>query len=102
MHILIADDHGVVRRGLKGILAEALPGADFSEAGSGDEVLNHLSKAKVALLVMDISMPGRSGMDVLRDVKHAYPQIAGHHPKLPSGRAVCRALSACRRGRLYQ
>jgi DNA-binding NarL/FixJ family response regulator len=75
MHILIADDHGVVRRGLKGILAEALPGADISEASSGDEVLNHLSKTKVALLVLDISMPGRSGMDVLRDVKHAYPRL---------------------------
>ena len=75
MHILIADDHGVVRRGLKGILAEALPGADFSEAGNGDEVMGHLSKAKVGLLVMDISMPGRSGMDVLRDVKHAYPRL---------------------------
>ncbi|MGA2848416.1 MAG: response regulator transcription factor [Terracidiphilus sp.] len=75
MHILIADDHGVVRRGLKGILEDALPGADFFEATSGDEVLNHLSKAAVALLVLDISMPGRSGVDVLRDVKHAYPRL---------------------------
>ena len=75
MHILIADDHGVVRRGLKGILEDALPGADFFEATSGDEVLNHLSKAAVTLLVLDISMPGRSGVDVLRDVKHAYPRL---------------------------
>jgi DNA-binding NarL/FixJ family response regulator len=75
MHILIADDHGVVRRGLKGILADALPGTDFSEAGNGDEVLGHLSKTNIALLVLDISMPGRSGMDVLRDVKHAYPRL---------------------------
>lgn len=75
MHILIADDHGVVRRGLKDILADALPGTDFSEAGNGDEVLSHLGKTKVALLVLDISMPGRSGMDVLRDVKHAYPRL---------------------------
>jgi len=75
MHILIADDHGVVRRGLKGILEDALPGADFFEATSGDEVLSHLSRAAVALLVLDISMPGRSGVDVLRDVKHAYPRL---------------------------
>jgi len=75
MHILIADDHGVVRRGLKGILADAFPGTDFSEACTGDEVLSHLGKAKVALLVLDISMPGRSGVDVLRDVKHAYPRL---------------------------
>jgi two-component system, NarL family, invasion response regulator UvrY len=75
MNILIADDHGVVRRGLKDILADALPGTDFSEACSGDEVLNHLAKTRIALLVLDISMPGRSGMDVLRDVKHAYPRL---------------------------
>jgi DNA-binding NarL/FixJ family response regulator len=75
MHILIADDHGVVRRGLKDILAEALPGTEFSEAGNGDEVLSHLGQGKIALLVLDISMPGRSGMDVLRDVKHNYPRL---------------------------
>jgi len=75
MHILIADDHGVVRRGLRDILADALPGADFSEACNGDEVLSRLQKARTSLVVLDISMPGRSGIDVLRDVKHAYPQL---------------------------
>jgi DNA-binding NarL/FixJ family response regulator len=75
MHILIADDHAVVRRGLKEILAEALPSVEFSEAGNGDEVLSHLGKTPISLLVLDISMPGRSGMDVLRDVKHTYPRM---------------------------
>lgn len=75
MRILIADDHAVVRRGLKEILAEALPGTDFSEAGNGDEVLSHLAKTPISLLVLDISMPGRSGMDVLRDVKHTNPRL---------------------------
>jgi len=75
MHILIADDHGVVRRGLKDILADALPGTDFSEACNGDEVLSHLAKTKIGLLVLDINMPGRSGMDVLRDVKHDHPRL---------------------------
>jgi len=75
MHILIADDHAVVRRGLREILSDAVPGANFSEAGTGDEVLSHLGKSQVGLLLLDISMPGRSGMDVLRDVKHAYPRL---------------------------
>jgi len=75
MRILIADDHAVVRRGLKEILAEALPDAGFVEAGNGDEVLGQLGKSAVALLVLDINMPGRSGMDVLRDVKHTYPRM---------------------------
>jgi DNA-binding NarL/FixJ family response regulator len=75
MHILIADDHAVVRRGLKDILTDALPGASFSEAGNGDEVLNQLGKSPAALLVLDINMPGRSGIDVMRDVKHTYPRL---------------------------
>jgi len=75
MHILIADDHAVVRRGLKEILADAFPDVDFSEARNGDEVLGQLGKSAVALLVLDINMPGRSGMDVLRDVKHTYPRL---------------------------
>ena len=75
MHILIADDHAVVRRGLREILADAIPGADFSEVGNGDEVLSQLGKSQVAMLVLDISMPGRSGIDVLRDVKHTYPRM---------------------------
>ena len=75
MHILIADDHAVVRRGLREILADALPGAEFSEVGNGDEVMGHLGNSPISLLVLDISMPGRSGMDVLRDVKHSYPRM---------------------------
>jgi two-component system, NarL family, invasion response regulator UvrY len=75
MHILIADDHAVVRRGLREIMADALPGADFFEAGNGDEVLSILRKSQIAMLVLDINMPGRSGMDVLRDVKHTYPRL---------------------------
>jgi two-component system invasion response regulator UvrY len=75
MHILIADDHAVVRRGLREIMDDAIPGAAFSEAGNGDEVLSQLGKSQIAMLVLDINMPGRSGMDVLRDVKHTYPRL---------------------------
>jgi DNA-binding NarL/FixJ family response regulator len=75
MHILIADDHAVVRRGLKDILTDAIPDANFTEVANGDEVLSRLGKSQISLLVLDISMPGRSGMDVLRDVKHAYPRL---------------------------
>jgi DNA-binding NarL/FixJ family response regulator len=75
IHILIADDHAVVRRGLREILAEALPMARFSEAGRGDEVMGALAKSPVSVLVLDINMPGRSGLDVLREVKHEYPRL---------------------------
>lgn len=49
MNILIADDHAVVRRGLRDILSEAIPGTSFVEAGSGDEVISQLAKAKIGL-----------------------------------------------------
>jgi len=75
MHILIADDHAVVRRGLKEILTEAVPGARFSEACSGEEVLSRLARSPVSVLVLDINMPGRSGLDVLRDVKRDHPRM---------------------------
>jgi two-component system, NarL family, invasion response regulator UvrY len=75
MHILIADDHAVVRRGLKDILADALPGARFSEAGCGTEVLSLLAASQVGVLVLDINMPGRSGLDILREIKSNYPRL---------------------------
>jgi two-component system, NarL family, invasion response regulator UvrY len=76
MHILIADDHAVVRRGLRDILADALPAASFAEAGDGDELLRLLAKSSQAgLVVLDVNMPGRTGLDVLRDLKKDYPRL---------------------------
>lgn len=75
MHILIADDHAVVRRGLREILADSVPEADFSEAGNADEALGSLARRPTNLVVLDINMPGRSGLDVLKDVKHIYPRL---------------------------
>ena len=74
--ILIADDHAVVRQGLKQILAEGLGKSTFGEAGSGAEVLELAGKDKWDVVVMDVSMPGRSGLDLLKDLKE-------HHKKLP-------------------
>jgi DNA-binding NarL/FixJ family response regulator len=75
IHILIADDHAVVRRGLKNILAEALPGAHFTEAGNGDEVLSWLAESQISVIVLDINMPGRSGLEILREVKKSHPRL---------------------------
>lgn len=75
MHILIADDHAVVRRGLREILSEAIPGTHFSEAGTGDEVISQLAKSQIGLAVLDINMPGRSGLDVLKDIKLRHPRL---------------------------
>ena len=75
MHILIADDHAYVRRGLREILADAFSDAHFSEAANGDEVMTQLAGSQYGVLLLDINMPGRTGLEVLRDVKKIYPQL---------------------------
>jgi len=75
MNILIADDHANVRRGLREILSDAFLGARFSEACDGDGVLTELLRSPHDVLLLDINMPGRSGMDVLKDVKIIFPQL---------------------------
>jgi DNA-binding NarL/FixJ family response regulator len=95
MNILIADDHAVMRRGLREILAEALPSAAFFEAASGDQVLAFLAKSSVQLLVLDINMPGRSGLDILHDVKHLYHRLPVIMTSpLPAGQFALRCLRA--------
>ena len=69
IRILIADDHPIVRKGLREILTETKDMFDVSEAENGPEVLNRLDKEDYDVLVLDISMPGLSGLDVLKQVK---------------------------------
>jgi DNA-binding NarL/FixJ family response regulator len=75
MNILIADDHANVRRGLREILVDAFSGSHFSEAADGDQVLTHLIGSQHDLLLLDINMPGRNGLEVLKDVKKIYPLL---------------------------
>ena len=75
MNILIADDHANVRRGLREILVDAFSGSRFSEACDGDQVLTQLIKSPHDLLLLDINMPGRNGLEVLKDVKLKYPLL---------------------------
>lgn len=73
--ILIVDDHAVVRQGLRQILAPELPGARIDEAGNADEALGLVLKHHYDLIMLDISMPGRSGLELLRDIKYQKPDL---------------------------
>lgn len=75
MRILIADDHVVVRRGLKDILSEDLKLAAFGEAQNAPEVFELLDQKDWDVVVLDISMPGRGGLDVLKELRVRYPRI---------------------------
>jgi len=79
--ILLVDDHAVVRKGMKAILQDGLAGVTVSEASSGDEALAAIAAAAdghtpLDAVVLDLSMPGRSGIDLLSEIKH-------RHAKLP-------------------
>jgi DNA-binding NarL/FixJ family response regulator len=74
MRLLLVDDHAVVRRGIRAILEDQLSGVAVSEASSGDEALAALETAFDGV-VLDLSMPGRSGIDLLAEIKHRWPKL---------------------------
>jgi DNA-binding NarL/FixJ family response regulator len=71
---LIADDHAVVRRGLRDILMEAFSGAKITEAKDSIEATQLLSKQPFDLVLLDINMPGRSGLEVLEEARRLRPE----------------------------
>ena len=74
-NILIADDHEVVRKGLIQILAKSVPGTFVGEARNGQEALAKLQKGRYALVLLDISMPGRGGLEVLKEIRGQWPRV---------------------------
>ena len=76
LKVLIADDHEIVRKGLGKVLAETLQPVKVDEAKNGQEALNKIWKNEYDLAVLDLKMPGKSGLDVLKEIKQ-------HQPKLP-------------------
>ena len=69
MRILIVDDHPVVRAGLKQILAEGFPAAELAEATTTQQALALLDQGEWDMLLLDIFMPGRDGLEVLAEVR---------------------------------
>lgn len=68
MRILLVDDHQVVRRGLMQMLAEEFAPVEFGEAGSAAEALEQVWHADWDLIILDINLPGRSGLDLLAEL----------------------------------
>lgn len=71
--ILIADDHPIVRRGLKETINDETDMKVECEASSAAEVLNELRNQKIDVIILDISMPGKSGLDLIADLKKEFP-----------------------------
>jgi len=75
LRILIADDHTVVRKGLRQILLDEFPGAEIGEVADGGELIKKVMSAKWDVVVSDLSMPGRSGLDALQQIKLTHPDL---------------------------
>jgi DNA-binding NarL/FixJ family response regulator len=74
MHnILIADDHAVVRAGLRQYLVDSGGVGEVAEAATGEQAMDLLRAKQFHLLILDINMPGRGGLDILKHVRASFP-----------------------------
>ena len=98
MKVLIADDHAIVRRGLRHILAEEFSRLEVGEARNAQEALRLARERAWDIIVLDISMPGRSGVEVLKELKQVCPKtpvlILTGHPEEQYAVRVLRAGAA--------
>jgi DNA-binding NarL/FixJ family response regulator len=75
IRVLVADDHAVVRQGLKLILSEEFDELVLGEAQNGNELIEQIEKDDWQVVVLDITMPGKSGLDVLKEIKRLRPHL---------------------------
>src|ERR1700752_5006083 len=98
MRILIADDHAMFRRGLRETLAEAFPRVIFGEGKTAGETVEFGRRHHWDVIVLDISMPGKSGLDILDEVKRLRPRtpvlLLTMHPEQQYARRALKAGAA--------
>ncbi len=75
INILIVDDHAVVRAGLRQIISGVSDMTVADEAAGGMEALAKIRKKRYSMVVLDISMPDKSGLDVLKEIRNRYPKL---------------------------
>jgi DNA-binding NarL/FixJ family response regulator len=75
IRLLIADDHNVVRQGLKQILADYADMVVDAEATNGTEVIHYIRRQAFDVLILDMSMPGRSGIELIKQIKLEKPRL---------------------------
>jgi two-component system invasion response regulator UvrY len=99
MRILLADDHNVVRRGFKMILADVYPNAEIIEVTNTAELIAEVLSSKWDIIISDISMPGRSGAEVIKELKQIAPQtpilVLSTHPPEQYALRTIRAGASC-------
>src|SRR5258708_33582190 len=98
MRVLIADDHAVFRRGLRETLAEGFSRITFGEARTAQEALDHVRRQDWDVVILDISMPGKSGLDILDELKRLRPKLPilllSMHPEEQFARRARKGVAA--------
>ena len=75
IRVLIADDHAIVRRGLSQLLLEEYPSARIEEVGDAESLISKALQDEWDVVICDLSMPGRSGLDALRQIRQSSPAL---------------------------
>lgn len=75
IRFLIADDHTIVRRGLRQILLEGFPMAHIEEVGDAEEMVKKIMQQPWDVVISDLSMPGRSGLEALQQIRQIQPKL---------------------------
>lgn len=75
IRVLIADDHAIVRKGIKQLLLEEYPSAHAGEAGDAESLISEVMQQQWDVVICDLNMPGRSGLDALQQVKQLNPKL---------------------------
>ena len=75
IRVLIVDDHAMLRHGLMALLADAFEDAHFGEASDAGEAMEQLGKQEWDVALLDINMPGKSGFDVLKELRAGWPKL---------------------------
>jgi DNA-binding NarL/FixJ family response regulator len=75
LRFLLVDDHALVRRGLRELLADEFPGCAFVEAGTGPEAAALIGTADFTLVILDLTIPGRDGLSVLKEFHERLPNL---------------------------
>ena len=75
MRIIIADDHAIVRKGIRQVIHEEFPSAEIVEVADSESLIKKLIKENYDLVISDLSMPGRSGLDALEQIRKDFPNL---------------------------
>jgi two-component system invasion response regulator UvrY len=75
IRVLIVDDHAIVRRGLRELLSDEFQGPAFGEAPDARQALEQLRKKEWDIALLDIALPGKSGLDLLKELKAEWPKL---------------------------